>query len=137
MGMNAPASIAETGTLRLRATESLADGTQAFHFDKPEGFGFKPGQAVELLLPNVAGAEAGHAFSLVNAPFEDVLTIATRMRDTPYKRALASLAPGSSVRLDGPFGSMTLHKNAQRAAVFIAGGIGITPFMSMLRTLAK
>jgi len=59
--------------------------------------------------------------------------IATRMRDTPYKRALAQLAPGAAVRFEGPFGSMTLHKKAERAAVFIAGGIGITPFMSMLR----
>ena len=130
-------TIAETGTTRLRASETIADGTMAFHFDKPPGFDFKPGQAVELLLRDPSGAEAGHAFSLVNAPFEDRLTIATRMRDTPYKRALAGLAPGASVRLDGPFGSMTLHRKAQRAAVFIAGGIGITPFMSMLRTIAK
>jgi ferredoxin-NADP reductase len=58
------------------------------------------------------------------------------MRDTPYKHALASLAPGEPVRVEGPFGAMTLHKNAARPAVFIAGGIGITPFMSMLRTAA-
>jgi len=134
--MNAPASIADTDTIRLRTSETLADGTMAFHFEKPAGFAFKPGQAIELLLPDVDGSEAGHAFSLVNAPFEDALVVATRMRDTAYKRALRRLAPGAPVRLEGPFGSLTLHRNAARPAVFIAGGIGITPFMSMLRTAA-
>lgn len=132
--MTAP--IASTGSIRFRASETLADGTMAFHFAKPAGFAFKRGQAIEVLLPDVEGVEAGHAFSIVSAPCEDELVVATRMRDTAYKRALGRLAPGDAVRIEGPFGSMTLHKNAQRAAVFIAGGIGITPFMSMLRNTA-
>src|SRR5512140_3663643 len=136
--MNAPATLASTDTIALRTSETLADGTMAFHFDRPEGFTFKPGQAIELLLPDGdgAGKEAGHAFSLVGAPFEGELVIATRMRDTPYKRALGRLRPGATARFEGPFGAMTLHKDASRAAVFIAGGIGITPFMSMLRSVA-
>ncbi len=40
---------------------------------------------------------------------------------------------GAEIELDGPFGSLTLHGDRSRPAVFIAGGIGITPFMSMLR----
>jgi ferredoxin-NADP reductase len=59
------------------------------------------------------------------------------MRDSAYKRTLRALADGSAVKVDGPFGSLTLHKNPARAAVFIAGGIGITPFMSMLRQSAR
>ena len=131
--MNATASTTDTDILRLRAHETLAAGTMAFHFDKPPGFAFRPGQAIELLLRDASGQETGHAFSLVSAPFEEQLVIATRMRDTPYKRALGALQPGAAVRFEGPFGAMTLHKKTQRAAVFIAGGIGITPFMSMLR----
>jgi ferredoxin-NADP reductase len=149
--MNATEIAAGPGLARLRGREEIAAGTSAFHFAKPPGFRFKPGQAVELLLPDPAGGEAeiGHAFSLVNAPFEDELVIATRMRDSVYKRALAArmrdsvykralaaLAPGASARLDGPFGSLTLHKDRTRPAVLVAGGIGITPFMSMLRQLA-
>ena len=137
--MNAPQIAIPTVLAPLRARHEVAAGTSAFHFHKPPGFAFKPGQAVELLLPDPhdPGREIGHAFSLVSAPFEDELVIATRMRDTPYKRALASLAPGAQAHLEGPFGSLTLHRDRARAAVFIAGGIGITPFMSMLRQATR
>ena len=123
---------------RLRRHESAAEGTMAFHFEKPAGFSFKAGQAVEVLLPDPAGGanDIGHAFSIVSAPFEDELVFATRMRDSAYKKALKALAPGAEARLDGPFGSLTLHNKRSRAAVFIAGGIGITPFMSILRQAA-
>jgi ferredoxin-NADP reductase len=127
-------TIVATGT-RLLGREVVAEGTMAFHLEKPEGFGFKAGQAVELLLPDPSGSprDVGHAFSIVTAPHEKDLVIATRMRDSAYKRALKALPEGAPVRLDGPFGSLTLHNKRSRAAVFIAGGIGITPFMSMVR----
>lgn len=123
-------------SVHLRARETVAEGTMAFHFDKPAGFGFRPGQAIDLVLsdPAVAGTEsARHAFSIVSAPHEGALTIATRMRDSAFKQALARLAPGATAQVEGPFGSLTLHNKPGRAAVFVAGGIGITPFMSMLR----
>jgi ferredoxin-NADP reductase len=116
--------------VKLLAKREVADGTMEFHFTRPEGFAFKAGQAVELLLPEPAG---GHAFSLVNAPAGKELVIATRMRDSAYKRALRELPVGAPVKIDGPFGSLTLHKSASRAVVLIAGGIGITPFVSILR----
>lgn len=124
---------------RLKGHEEIADGTMAFHFDKPAGFSFKAGQAVDLILLDAPGAEgdnARHTFSIVAAPFEERLTIATRMRDSAFKRNLKSLTSGAPVRLDGPSGSLTLHNNRARPAILIAGGIGITPFVSMLRQAA-
>src|SRR5574340_252499 len=126
--------------VKLRKREEVAEGTMAFHFDKPTGFSFKPGQAIDVVLinPPSADAQSGrHAFSLVSAPFQDNLVVAPRMRDSAFKRALKSLPGGSPARLEGPFGSLTLHNNRARPAVFIAGGIGITPFMSILRQAAK
>lgn len=124
--------------VKLAGREQLAEGTLAFRFEKPAGFSFKAGQAVvlELLDPPPGEGQKRRTFSLVSAPFENALVIATRMRDTAFKRALKALPDGASMRLVGPIGQFTLA-DAARPAVFIAGGIGITPFMSMLRQAAR
>lgn len=125
-----------TYEVKLERRQEIAEGTMAFHFFKPPAFSFKPGQAVDVVLANLPTSDAQgsrHTFSLVSAPFQDDLVVATRMRDSAFKRALRSLPVGSLAQLDGPFGSLTLHNNRARPAVFIAGGIGITPFMSILR----
>jgi ferredoxin-NADP reductase len=123
-----------TYDVTLLGRREIAEGTLEHRFTWPEGFSFKAGQAVEVILPEPAG---GHAFSLVNAPHQQELVVATRMRDSTYKRALRALPIGAPARVDGPFGSLTLHRNPSRAAVFIAGGIGITPFMSIVRNAVK
>ncbi len=63
--------------------------------------------------------------------------VTTRMRDTPFKRMLKVMPIGASVKIEGPFGDLTLPNNASRAVVLLAGGIGITPFRSMLVRAAK
>ena len=58
--------------------------------------------------------------------------VATRLRDTAFKRELQRMPLGSTVRMEGPFGNLVLHADQTRPAVFLAGGIGITPFRSMV-----
>lgn len=127
-------------TTRLAGSSLLAEGTRAFTLDKPAGFAYAPGQAVELVLADategVALPDVSHAFSLVSAPHEPQLVLATRMRDSHYKNHLAALPVGSELRLDGPFGSALVPPDGKRPLVMIAGGIGITPFISILRTAA-
>jgi len=127
-----------TYSTRLIGSEQVAERTIAFHFEKPADFAFRAGQAIDLALPTAdeSGQAARHAFSLVSAPHEERLTITTRLRGSTYKEGLRALTPGVVVQIDGPFGSLTLHKNTARDALLVAGGIGITPFVSILRQAA-
>ncbi len=76
--------------------------------------------------------KATRGFSLASAPYEKDLKIATRVRDTAFKRVLKGLPYGTQVKLDAPYGSFTLHRNAAIPAVFLTGGIGITVVRSIL-----
>jgi ferredoxin-NADP reductase len=129
-----------THLVKLKSRREIAEGTMAFHFEKPPGFAFKAGQALAwtLIDPPETDDEGGmRNFSIASAPGEPDLMIATRMRDTAFKRVLKTMPLGTAVRIVGPFGSLTLTQNADRPAAFLAGGIGITPFRSMLRQAAE
>jgi ferredoxin-NADP reductase len=124
----------------LLGSDEIAQDTREFHFNKPDGFDFTPGQSINLILPEDfpgVGDDRARAFSLVSAPHEDRLTMATRMRKSAYKKPLAAAQPGAKVRILGPTGTMSVHDDPDRAIVMIAGGIGITPFISMLRSEAE
>jgi ferredoxin-NADP reductase len=121
---------------RLLSRVEVAEGTMAFHFEKPPHFDFKPGQSADLTLssPLETDAEGNtRTFSIASSPFENQLIFATRMRDTAFKRSLKKIPLGTEVKIDSPMGSFTLHKNSSKPAVFLAGGIGITPFLSIAR----
>ena len=121
---------------RLLSRVEVAQDTLAFHFEKPSGFDFKPGQSVDLTLINPLETDSEgntRTFSIASATFENELIFATRMRDTAFKRSLRTVALGTVVKMDAAMGSFTLHKNSAKPAVFLAGGIGITPFFSIVR----
>src|SRR5262249_35136548 len=120
----------------LTKREELAEGTMAFHFIKATDFQFRAGQAIDLTLLNPPETDTEgntRTFSIASAPFDGDLMIATRMRDTAFKRVLRNAAPGLPVKIDGPSGSFVLHRKAEKQAVFLAGGIWITPFLSIIR----
>lgn len=122
-------------TITLKQRNEVAAGTMAFHFNKPSGFTFTPGQAGEFLLPNPPETDAEgdkRAFSIASAPYEDDLVVATRMRDTAFKRCLKSVPLGTEFVMDAPWGDLTLHEDAAIPTVFLTGGIGITPVRSIV-----
>ena len=127
-------------SVKLRSREAVAEGTMAFRFEKPAGWTFKAGQSMDMTLLDPAETDSEgntRAFSIASAPQEDSLMVATRMRDTAFKRTLKTLSLGSTVKIEGPFGNLTLHNNAAKTAVLLAGGIGITPFRCMIVRAAR
>lgn len=124
-----------TGEVKLIKSETIASGTMAFHMTRPAGFDPIAGQWVRLTIPGLSNPDAKGAsrvLSLVSAPHEPNLTVATRISDSSFKQGLKALTDGAALELAGPNGVFTLD-NGDRPVVFIAGGIGITPFMSMIR----
>jgi ferredoxin-NADP reductase len=73
---------------------AVAQDTMAFHFEKPPGFDFKPGQSTDVILMNPRETDAeGNArtSSIASAPFGDQLMFVTCMRDTAFKRSLTDM----------------------------------------------
>jgi ferredoxin-NADP reductase len=124
----------QTATLIRR--EEVAEGTTAFHFEKPAGFSFRAGQFADVTLtdPLETDAEGNtRTFSIASPPFSNELVFTTRMRNTAFKRSLKQVKSTAEVRISPAAGTFTLHKDLAKAAIFIAGGIGITPFLSMVQ----
>src|ERR1039458_9066758 len=115
-------------TSKLAGRQEIAEGTMAFRFERPSGWTLEAGQAIDitLLAPSETDAEGNtRTFTIASAPYEKTLMVATRMRDTAFKRVLKVMPVGAAVQIEGPTGVLTLHSDATRAAVFLCGGIGI------------
>jgi ferredoxin-NADP reductase len=92
---------------------------------------------VELLDPPYDDEKgARRHITVVTSPTEGVLGLATRIRDSAFKKSLVEMPEGSAVDVEQPKGSFLLPDDTSKRYAFIAGGIGITPFRSMLRYIA-
>ena len=72
-------------------------------------------------------------FTLSSSPTENFIMFSTRIRDTPYKKRLSTLQKGAKVKVRGPEGQFVLHQDYSKPAVFLSGGIGVTPFRTMIK----
>jgi len=125
----------------IKEKREVARSTLLVVFDlRGEEVDFTPGQYFWVELP-----DRGHQdekglrrhISVVTSPTDrGVLGLATRLRDSAFKRTLAELAIGDEVDVEQPKGNFLLPVETDRDYVFIAGGIGITVFRSMLRYIA-
>jgi ferredoxin-NADP reductase len=125
---------------KLKDRKEVAEGTMSFRFEKPSGWAFKAGQYLDMTLldPSETDSEGNvRSFSIASAPHEETLMVATRMRDTAFKRVLRTMPFGTAVKIEGPSGDLILQNDSTRTAVFLAGGIGITPFRSIVHWAAK
>ncbi|CAN5128784.1 FAD/NAD-binding family oxidoreductase [soil metagenome] len=129
-----------TFTTKLIQKDAITDNITAFHFEKTEGFMYKPGQHATLRLVNAPAIDDEgneRTLSLTTIPSDNSIGFATRIRDSAFKQNLKNMAIGETVEVSDPRGGMVLPNDTSRPLVFFAGGIGITPFISMIREAAK
>ncbi len=126
----------------IKEKREVAKGTLLVTFDLlGEEVEFEPGQYFFVTLP-----ESGHQderglrrhITVVTSPNErGLLGLATRIRDSAFKQTLVELPVGAEVEVEPPKGKFVLPKDPSRPLVFVAGGIGITVFRSMLRYIRE
>jgi predicted ferric reductase len=95
---------------------------------------FQPGQFVYATFHQGGIAREPHPFTIASAPGDGSLRIAVK-RLGDFTGSMMNLRPGSQVQLEGPFGSFCLRSDPAHPQTWIAGGIGITPFLSWARSL--
>lgn len=126
--------------MRLVGRREVAKGTMACWFD-PNGakYEFRAGQHADFAFHNSRQGDKdgdnARTFSLASAPHEPgPIMVAMRMRETGFKIALRTAPIGTMFKVSSPRGSFILHKDFTRPAVFLGGGIGITPMRSILHS---
>lgn len=121
--------------------KQVATGTLQVTFEVAARPDFKPGQYCFITLKKLKYPdERGNRrhFSIVNSPNQKgIITFTTRESDSGFKKTLDELPLGTEVELGPIAGVFTLPEDTSKPLVFIAGGIGITPFMSILRYLKE
>ncbi|KZX22780.1 FAD-dependent oxidoreductase [Rathayibacter tanaceti] len=126
--------------LQLTSSRTLAPGIAEYRFRSSVPLHFEPGQWLELDLPHRADRRGSRrTFSVSSAPREGEIAIALRMPEkaSSFKRTLAALEPGSTLRATSIGGDFVLPTDPSVPLLLVAGGIGITPFASQLRSLAE
>lgn len=125
--------------LNLVERKTEVPGVESFIFEPRKPLAWKAGQYLHYLLHHEPTDDRGSDrwFTVASAPFEKRVMITTRFADeksSSFKKKLFSLAPGKSIEISVVEGDFIIE-NPAREHVFIAGGIGITPFRSMLQYL--
>ena len=123
--------------LTLIGKKPEAPGVESFIFSSTEPLTWKPGQFLHYTLNHKPTDDRGldRWFTIASAPFEKQIVITTRLsseKGSSFKSALAAMVEGDSIEASGPEGDFVVE-DPTKEYVFIAGGIGITPFYSILK----
>lgn len=124
-----------THTLTLKRIEPVTPDTHHLWFERPEGFDFTPGQAVDLALDRDGWREEKRPFTFVSLPDEDTLqfVIKSYPEHDGVTEQIGAMTPGDAVIIDEPWGAIS----DEGPGWFIAGGAGVTPFVAVLRQRLK
>lgn len=111
------------------------EGIYSFAFETVKPLEWRAGKHAMFFVTHKKIKKALRLFSISSSPSENIITITTKIGDNPseYKKALLELSPGMKMTLRGPMGPFVLKQDSTYC--FIAGGIGITPFRSIMKEI--
>jgi propane monooxygenase reductase subunit len=127
-------------TTRIEAIEPLTHDIRRLVLRLPEGaqMTFHPGQYVDIGIP---GTDEHRSFSMANTPNSDgLLEFMIKLYPGGHFSGLledGSLAVGDELHIKGPYGVFTLRESSDRPLLFIGGGAGMAPILSLMRSLAE
>lgn len=128
-------------TLPFIKKEQVAKDTFSFFFDRSKfEFEYVPGQYIRMILPNDHPDDRGTSrfFTVASSPhLTDHIMITTKVIQSTFKYSLHDLTPGTEIQFYGPLGSFVLDVNEKAQHIYLAGGIGLTPYHSMLTYSAE
>lgn len=121
--------------IRLRVIERRDESSDcvSLFFARPKGLAYEPGDWMDIRFPSPE-FPVGRTYSFASSPTEPDLRITFKKGVSPFKRRLERAGPGDSMLIT-QYGSNGFRLDRRYAAVFIAGGVGITPFRSMVKEL--
>jgi ferredoxin-NADP reductase/nitrite reductase/ring-hydroxylating ferredoxin subunit len=121
----------------LEKIPKIGTDVMSFKFSKKDDYNHLKYRAGQFAIMDLGTKEDPkgplRSFTMASSPTEDVILITTRIRETPFKKKLASLEIGSMVKMTSPLGKFVLPDDHSKPVVFLSGGIGVTPFRSMIR----
>lgn len=123
-------------TLHFTSKEHVTDNIWSFHFTASTAVEWQAGQYMRVEVPHDSPDEGGTKrwFTVSSAPFEQRITIVTRISNSSFKQALASLQAGDTINMiDLPGGDFTWGADDSTSRIFAIGGIGIAPLYSILK----
>lgn len=125
--------------LTLVGRTKIADSTYEFIFAPDKPLAFKPGQYLEWTLGHRGSDNRGNRrfFTIASSPTEDAVRLGVKFYtpESSFKRALSEMKANDTLSASHIAGDFVLPKDAKKKLVFIAGGIGVTPFRSMTQYL--